>query len=156
VVSSTETTVCAQGPSLVERVLGAGNGIAARSAFPDSYLGIYKRMVIFAVTLEIGSRIEEHMNRAHLYVASLVLAGVRAAPTAVIVAAQPQDASVQIRVYDRDHRDYHNWDDREDHAYRGYLTERHREYRAYEIRSYCNRGRASRTWTQEDGHVIWA
>jgi hypothetical protein len=32
---------------------------------------------------------------------------------------KPQEASV--RVYDRDHRDYRNWDDREDHAYRRYL-----------------------------------
>jgi hypothetical protein len=27
---------------------------------------------------------------------------------------EPQDASVQVRIYDRDHKDYHVWDDRED------------------------------------------
>ena len=35
------------------------------------------------------------------------------------------------RYYDRDHRDYHNWDDREDHAYRRYLTENRRGYVEY-------------------------
>jgi hypothetical protein len=70
------------------------------------------------------------MDRTHRYIASLFLAAALAAPVAVM-AALPQDASVQVRIYDRDHKDYHNWDDREDHAYRGYLTEQHREYRAY-------------------------
>jgi len=45
-------------------------------------------------------------------------------------AAQPQ-VNLQLRVYDRNHRDYHNWDDREDRAYRNYLAEQHRPYRAY-------------------------
>jgi len=27
--------------------------------------------------------------------------------------------------------DYHNWDDREDRAYRRYLVEQHRSYREY-------------------------
>ena len=36
-----------------------------------------------------------------------------------------------LRVYDAPHGDYHNWDSREDRAYRVYLTEHHREYRAF-------------------------
>src|SRR5215475_6308299 len=35
------------------------------------------------------------------------------------------------RVYDRSRKDYHNWDDKEDHAYRQYLTEQHKDYRDY-------------------------
>jgi hypothetical protein len=70
------------------------------------------------------------MHRAHRYIASLFLAAAIAAPLSVVAAA-PQDANVQIRVYDKDHRDYHNWDDREDRAYRGFLTERHETYREY-------------------------
>lgn len=35
------------------------------------------------------------------------------------------------RYYDRDHRDYHAWNDHEDRAYRIYLGERHREYREF-------------------------
>jgi hypothetical protein len=55
-------------------------------------------------------------------------------------AAAPQEANVQIRVYDRDHRDYHNWDDREDRAYRGFLTERRGTYREYNRQNHKRRG----------------
>jgi hypothetical protein len=34
-------------------------------------------------------------------------------------------------VYDRDHRDYHVWNSREDGEYRRYLAERHRRYLTY-------------------------
>lgn len=34
----------------------------------------------------------------------------------------------QHRVYDPYHKDYHNWDDREDHVYRQWLEERHVAY----------------------------
>jgi hypothetical protein len=66
--------------------------------------------------------------RTYGFMGSLLLAGAIFAP-AVMGAPRPQE--VQLRVYDRDHRDYHNWDDREDHAYRGYLVERHQTYRSY-------------------------
>jgi hypothetical protein len=71
------------------------------------------------------------MHRAHRFIASLFLAAAIVAPLSVVTAAAPQDANVQIRVYDRGHHDYHNWDDREDRAYRGFLTERHRGYLKY-------------------------
>jgi hypothetical protein len=69
-----------------------------------------------------------HLDR---YVRSLLLAAAIAAPVAIMAEPRPQDGGNQVRVYDRDHRDYHNWNDREDRAYRGYLTERHRSYREY-------------------------
>jgi hypothetical protein len=68
---------------------------------------------------------------AHRFIGSLLLAGAIFAPTAVMAAPGPQEGGVQVRIYDRDRRDYHNWDDHEDRAYRGYLQERHRDYRAY-------------------------
>jgi hypothetical protein len=68
---------------------------------------------------------------AQRFIGSLLLAGAIFVPTAVMAGARPQEGSVQIRVYDSNHRDYHNWDDREDHAYRGYLVEHHRRYRSY-------------------------
>jgi hypothetical protein len=68
--------------------------------------------------------------RIHRYIGSLLLAAAIAAPALVVTEAKAQEA-VQIRVYDRDHRDYHNWDDREDKAYRTYLGEQHKEYREY-------------------------
>jgi hypothetical protein len=72
------------------------------------------------------------MNR---YISSLLLAAAVAAPTA-IMSAKPQESTVQVRVYDRDHRDYHNWDDREDRAYRHYLEARHETYREYHKQHY--------------------
>lgn len=40
-----------------------------------------------------------------------------------------QNRHVKVRrYYDRDHRDYHDWDDRENRAYRYYLQERNRTY----------------------------
>ena len=69
-----------------------------------------------------------HMNH---YISSLFLAAAIAAPTAIMAHPRPQEGSVQVRIYDRDHRDYHNWDDHEDRAYRRYLTAQHRTYREY-------------------------
>jgi hypothetical protein len=76
--------------------------------------------------------LEDHnMHRSNRFAASLFLAAAIAAPVSIMAAPAPQEAGVQIRVYDRDHKDYHNWDDREDRAYRGFLTERHESYREY-------------------------
>jgi ABC-type nickel/cobalt efflux system permease component RcnA len=38
-------------------------------------------------------------------------------------------AKQERRVYDRTHRDYHVWNNDEDHVYREYLTQHHRKYR---------------------------
>jgi hypothetical protein len=35
------------------------------------------------------------------------------------------------RAYDQSHRDWHDWDDREEGAYKRYLQENHRPYRSY-------------------------
>jgi hypothetical protein len=57
----------------------------------------------------------------------LVIAG-----ALVVVAPHGAQAqSVDVRVYDSHHKDYHNWDDHEDRAYRSYLAEQHYEYRDY-------------------------
>jgi hypothetical protein len=75
---------------------------------------------------------EDHtMHRSYRFIASLFLVAAIAAPVTIMGAPAPQQASVQVRVYDRDHKDYHNWDDREDRAYRGCLTEHHITYREY-------------------------
>jgi hypothetical protein len=75
---------------------------------------------------------EDHtMHRSYRFIASLFLAAAIAAPVTMMAAPVPQQASVQVRVYDSGHKDYHNWDDREDRAYRGYLTEHHITYREY-------------------------
>lgn len=71
------------------------------------------------------------MHRANRYIASLFLTAVLAAPVSIMAAPTPQAVGVQVRVYDKDHKDYHNWDDNEDRAYRGYLSDNHMTYRAY-------------------------
>ena len=83
------------------------------------------------------SDLEEYIVR-HLdrYIRSFALAAALAAPALVLAGPHPQGANVQVRVYDRDHRDYHDWDDREDHAYRRYLVVRHRSYRDYHRQNY--------------------
>jgi len=71
------------------------------------------------------------MRSIHRFIGTLFLAAAIVAPAAVVAEAKAQEAGVQVRIYDRDHRDYHNWDDHEDRAYRRYLAERRREYVEY-------------------------
>ena len=66
---------------------------------------------------------------------SMALAMFLAAPAGMLIAPSLM-GQVQVKikvgkVYDRDHKDYHDWDDREDKAYRGYLVDNHQEYRPY-------------------------
>jgi hypothetical protein len=74
------------------------------------------------------------MQRTNLLLSGLFLTAALAI-CGPVVSAAPQDAGVQIRVYDSHHRDYHNWDDREDRAYRGYVDGRHEHYVTYEHRN---------------------
>ena len=70
---------------------------------------------------------------------SFLLTAALAAPVVVRAASVPagQDEhrddhdKDNKRVYDRDHKDYHNWDANEDRRYREYLKEKHREYRPF-------------------------
>ena len=55
------------------------------------------------------------MYRKTLIISSLFLGAALIAPMAITANAAPQ--SVSVRVYDRDHKDYHNWDDRESKSY---------------------------------------
>jgi hypothetical protein len=111
-----------------------------------------KCIVVFAGILILGSPglLEEYIVRnLNRYISSLVLASALAAPVILMAGPQPQEASVQLRVYDSRHKDYHNWDDREDRAYRGYLTDQHRNYREYNRQS----GRQQRNyWTWRHSH----
>ena len=63
--------------------------------------------------------------------AGLVLTGLLGSIAPRTMGAQ----SVEVRVYDSHHHDYHNWDDHEDRAYRRYLAERRYEYREYQKQS---------------------
>ena len=54
----------------------------------------------------------------------LLMAAALAAPVAVMA----DDHHRERRYYDREHRDYHYWNDDEDRQYRAYLVEQHRVY----------------------------
>jgi type III secretory pathway component EscR len=92
-----------------------------------------------------------NMTSKHI-LSSLTLAMVLAAPAGMLIVPSLQGQEVQVkvpRVYDRDHKDYHNWDDREDKAYRGYLVENHQEYRPY---AKMKRQDQSSYWTWRHAH----
>ncbi len=59
-----------------------------------------------------------------LMLGGLLLAASLIAP----VAAMADDHRGEHRYYDRDHHDYHYWNDDEDRQYRAYLVEQHRVY----------------------------
>jgi hypothetical protein len=52
------------------------------------------------------------------------------------------------RFYDRNHRDYHNWNGDEDRLYREYLQAHHRRYRAFS-RMDRNQQRAYWQWRHD-------
>jgi hypothetical protein len=51
--------------------------------------------------------------------------------TAVIAPLAVGGCAARVRVYDPYYSDYHYWNDRENHAYRIWLRERHVEYREF-------------------------
>ena len=67
-----------------------------------------------------------NMRRANRYISLLFLAAALAAPVAVMAAPAPQVA-LQVRVYDKHHKDYHVWDDNENRSYMRF-RESHRQY----------------------------
>ncbi len=71
------------------------------------------------------------MHHTHRYFASLLLTAVLAGPMSIMAVPSPAGEAVTVRVYDRRHRDYHNWDDRENHAWGVYLTTNHRRHYEY-------------------------
>ena len=65
----------------------------------------------------------------HKYIPALFLSAALMVPASALAAraAAKQDASVQVRVYDSEHKDYHNWDDNENRAWGQYLSENHKK-----------------------------
>ncbi len=61
------------------------------------------------------------MKRKNLFLGSLFLSAALIAPMAM--QARPAPQVIGVKIYDRDHKDYHVWDDREGHAYAQYRVE---------------------------------
>jgi hypothetical protein len=90
-----------------------------------------------------------NMHFSRPYLTLLFLTAAIAAPVAFTAAAVPQEASVQVRVYDKDHKDYHNWDDKENKAWGQYQTENHQK--SYEF-SKANQKQQSQYWNWRHAH----
>ena len=58
------------------------------------------------------------MQLKRLLIGSLFLTAAFIVPAAITANAAPR--GVSVRVYDRDHKDYHNWDDNETKSYTTY------------------------------------
>jgi hypothetical protein len=79
------------------------------------------------------------MRREHKYVVSFFLSAALMAPVGALAVPRPQDdherheqEEREHRVYDSANRDYHNWDAREDEAYRRWLEEKREGYVDYD------------------------
>lgn len=91
------------------------------------------------------------MNRPFL--ALTLGVGILATPIALFASGSPQaqtrEISARERIYDRDRKDYHDWNESEDRAYRRYWQSRHRAYRDY---SRLNAREQSHYWSWRHSH----
>jgi hypothetical protein len=79
--------------------------------------------------LSLGEKVGKYVVHVG---AGLILTGLMG----TIAPRTTEAQSVDVRVYDSHHHDYHNWDDHEDRAYRRYLAEKRYEYREYQKQSH--------------------
>src|SRR3954447_23982555 len=85
-----------------------------------------------------GGREPMKIHNGMRILSSMVLMGALAAPMALQAQDRDDkhdkdDRAKNQRIYDRDHKDYHNWNQDEDRNYRQWYTDSHRnkEYRDY-------------------------
>jgi hypothetical protein len=64
----------------------------------------------------------------------------------------PAAVFAQSRYYDRDHRDYHEWNEAESRAYRHYLEERRERYREW---NRASRAQQRAYWRWRHDHLDW-
>jgi hypothetical protein len=94
---------------------------------------------------------EDNVHLTTKYLSFLFLTAALTASAAPKAAAQEVVVTTgdHSRYYDRNHRDYHVWNDREDRSYRVYLGERHRDYREFHLN---NQREQSRYWSWRHSH----
>ena len=83
------------------------------------------------------------MLRMNRYVGHLLIAA------ALVVPLAESGCAARVRYYDDYHADYHHWDNREDHAYRVWLRERHYEWREF---NRLNRDEQHQYWSWRHDH----
>jgi hypothetical protein len=82
------------------------------------------------------------------HLSAAALAFTLAGPIVLTTTTLSEGATVSVRVYDREHHDYHRWDGPERRAYRHYLEERHHAYVRYSRQRQAER-RAYWRWRHE-------
>jgi hypothetical protein len=69
------------------------------------------------------------MHRTRGFISSIILTAAFSAP--VVIAAAPAGQEVQVKVYDKEHKDYHNWDAHENDAWLRFQDENHWKHHDY-------------------------
>ena len=99
--------------------------------------------------------------RIYRYVGSFLLGAALIAPAGMLAGTNFQDdhhqddkhrdrdEKNQRRYYDKNHKDYHTWDDREGRAYQQWTVENHRDNRDF---SHLKRGEQSEYWNWRHAH----
>ncbi len=90
------------------------------------------------------------MHRGHRYLVSFFLAAALASPLAIAQQDHKNgNTENQNRVYDKDHKDYHNWDANEDRAWGQFLTENHKSPHDFKT---ANQKEQSQYWNWRHAH----
>lgn len=95
---------------------------------------------------------EDTLHRTPRYLSFVFLAAALTASAAPKAATAQEVVVTQgghTRYYDRNHHDYHEWNDREDRSYRIYLGEHHRDYREFRL---TTRRQQDNYWTWRHNH----
>jgi hypothetical protein len=104
---------------------------------------------LVAAALRCGHLEDYNMYFSNRYLVLLFLTAALAAPVAIMAVPAPQDAHDQNRIYDKDHKDYHEWNDNENRAWQHYLSENH--HKSYEF-SKANEKQQSQYWNWRHSH----
>jgi hypothetical protein len=70
---------------------------------------------------------DNFMHRAKHCVLALFVTTALLAPVAIMAAPAAARQEDRDRIYDKEHKDYHHWDDKEDAAWKRFLAEKHRK-----------------------------
>ena len=89
------------------------------------------------------------MSFTNRFIGSLILAAAIAAPMTMLAAPGRDDNGVSVRVYDRNHKDYHNWDNHENDAWGVYLTNNHKKTHEF---SKASKKEQSNYWNWRHSH----
>ena len=92
------------------------------------------------------------MKRPIGFLSSVLLMGALAAPIAMPAQDRDHDRDDRNRIYDREHKDYHNWTPDEDRYYRQWYGENYNNNRKYRDYRKLNRKDQDAYWNWRHTH----